>query len=62
MDSNKKPADNEKVTCQACKKSMAADDAITPEASDYYLHFCGLDCYAQWQTAKSRPAKPSKPA
>ncbi len=54
MNNLKKPADGDSVTCKVCMKAMATADAITPEATDYYLHFCGLDCYAQWQSRIGR--------
>lgn len=50
MGTSKKPADGEQLTCEVCMTSMAAADAITPEATDYYLHFCGLDCYGKWKS------------
>ncbi len=52
METSKNPADSDSLSCEVCMKVMSTADEITPEATDYYLHFCGLDCYAQWKKIK----------
>ncbi len=39
------------VTCSACRKEIPASAAINPEAGEYALYFCGLNCYRHWLTA-----------
>jgi len=37
------------ISCQVCQHEIPVSEAIVPEASDYVVYFCGLDCYAAWQ-------------
>ena len=37
------------VNCALCRRELPADQALTPEAGDYTLWFCGAECYAQWR-------------
>ena len=37
------------VRCEMCRKEVPASEAVVPEAQDYLMHFCGLDCYARWK-------------
>jgi hypothetical protein len=39
----------EHVACEICMKKIPLSEAIVPEASDYVAHFCGVECYDQWQ-------------
>ena len=43
-----KPAETALVACEICLKEIPPSEAIHAEASDYLLHFCGMDCYYQW--------------
>ncbi len=43
-----------KVKCEVCMKEIPKSEAKSPEASDYVIHFCGLECYAKWQ-AQDQP-------
>jgi len=38
------------VECSDCRKEIPRPAAINPEAGDYALYFCGLNCYRQWLT------------
>jgi hypothetical protein len=38
------------VACEVCMKEIPESEATVAEATDYVLHFCGLDCYAKWKT------------
>jgi len=29
-------------------------EAVNEEATDYALHFCGLECYAKWQKQEQK--------
>ncbi len=49
MNTNDRPAGNELVACEICLKEIPVSEAKIEEASDYVLHFCGIDCYQQWK-------------
>ena len=36
------------IDCNICLKEVPASEAKSEEATDYVLHFCGLECYARW--------------
>lgn len=48
------------VACEVCLKEVPLSEAIVPEASDYFAHFCGLDCYAKWKHQQQIAAKDDK--
>lgn len=35
------------VSCEVCLKTIPKSLAYTKEAEDYFLYFCGLDCYQE---------------
>ena len=37
------------VACSVCKKEIPASEALSPEAHDYVLYFCGGVCHAAWE-------------
>lgn len=39
----------EMVDCSVCLKEVPVSEARSDEASDYVLHFCGIDCYRKWR-------------
>lgn len=43
------PSDPEMVECAICSAEIPVSEAMNEEATDYVLHFCGLDCYAKWK-------------
>jgi Domain of unknown function (DUF3330) len=43
------PSDPEMIECAVCSKEIPVSEAMNEEATDYVLHFCGLDCYAKWK-------------
>jgi len=45
---NIKLTDGELVACKICLKEIPVSEASSCEASDYVIHFCGLDCYEKW--------------
>ncbi len=45
-----KPSNVERVACEVCLKEIPKSEAMVAEATDYVLHFCGLECYAKWKT------------
>jgi hypothetical protein len=36
------------VSCEVCLKEVPRSEASVPEAVDYFVYFCGTDCYAKW--------------
>lgn len=63
MTTNDKPGDVEHVACEICLKEVPLSEATVPEASDYFVHFCGLDCYEQWKKQGAKPvAQVDKPS
>lgn len=49
MTTENKPIEQESVTCEVCLKEVPISEATVPEASDYFVHFCGLECYEKWK-------------
>lgn len=43
-------AENEKVECEICLKEIPISESKSSEATDYVIHFCGLECYEKWNT------------
>ncbi len=50
-----KPAELETVACEVCLKEVPVSEATVPEAADYVVHFCGLDCYQKWKAQGNTP-------
>ncbi|MDD4928261.1 MAG: DUF3330 domain-containing protein [Gallionella sp.] len=46
---DKQLPEEELVACDICRKEVPISAAKTPEAVDYVVHFCGLECYSTWQ-------------
>ena len=38
------------ISCAVCEHEVPLSEAVVPEAADYMVHFCSLDCYASWLT------------
>jgi hypothetical protein len=55
MSTPKQPPDDQTIACAVCLKEIPASEATSDEASDYVRHFCGLECYQQWQSHKDEP-------
>lgn len=45
------------LACDVCLKDIEHGEAETYEVDDYVHHFCGLDCYSQWQKKKPSTTK-----
>lgn len=54
MTAQGKPPGIEQVACGVCLKEVPKSEAMVAEATDYVLHFCGLDCYAKWQAGEEK--------
>lgn len=51
------------VSCEMCLKEVPATEALIPEASDYFVYFCGLECYEKWKRQGGKPDEQTeKPA
>ena len=61
MTSKGKPVALESVQCDVCMKEVPVSEATVPEATDYVVHFCGLECYEKWKAqgekAKAQPKR-----
>lgn len=39
-----------------CLEEVPLSEAVVPEATDYLIYLCGLDCYERWrESSKDRP-------
>lgn len=50
MPASQKPQEVELIVCEVCLKEVPVTEATVPEASDYVVYFCGLECYEKWKT------------
>jgi hypothetical protein len=57
MSDPEKPDEGATVSCAVCLKEIPADQASNVELEDYVRHFCGLDCYQQWQQKEGEAAE-----
>ena len=48
MTPSDKPGDATLVSCEVCLKEIPKSEASVPEAVDYFVYFCGADCYQKW--------------
>lgn len=37
------------VSCEICLKEIPVSKATSAEGADYFLYFCGTECFAQWE-------------
>ena len=44
----------ERVACDVCLKEVPKSEAMSPDATGYMVHFCGLDCYEKWKNTKEK--------
>lgn len=49
MTTHDKPVELETVKCEVCLKEVPLSEATVPEATDYLVNFCGLECYEKWK-------------
>lgn len=55
MTRSDKPVEVERVSCEICLKEVPITEATVPEATDYFVHFCGLECYKKWKSQRGKP-------
>lgn len=58
-DKTKLATEPTRVACSVCLKEVPLSEAFVPEASDYFAHFCGLECFEKWR--HQRPKATSEP-
>ena len=49
-----KSSTDEHVSCEVCLREIPVSEATTPEAVDYVMYFCGIECYAKWRQQDER--------
>ena len=54
MAPSNKPVEATLVSCQVCLKEVPKSEAAVPEAVDYFVYFCGSDCYQKWNDERPR--------
>ncbi len=37
------------IPCDVCEKEVPLSEALTSEAEDYVMYFCGVDCLEHWR-------------
>ena len=37
-----------RITCAEWQREVPISEAVVPEATDYVIFLCGLDCYQRW--------------
>ncbi len=60
MATTTKPTDPSLVPCEVCLKEVPVSEATIPEATDYFVHFCGLECYEKWKNQSKAARLPIK--
>lgn len=55
MATSDKPVEGVHVSCEVCLKEVPIAEATIAEAADYFVHFCGLECYAKWKSQGGKP-------
>ena len=55
-----KPAAVEHVSCETCLKGIPLSEVFNPEASDYFVNFCGLVCYETWKARQEKSEEKSE--
>jgi hypothetical protein len=57
MTATEKRFDEELIACEICLKEVPITEATNPEATDYVVHYYGLECYERWTTQDAKPGK-----
>lgn len=47
------------VPCEQCLKEIPPSEALSREADDYVLYFCGPRCHAEWEREQARETQRS---
>lgn len=46
--SDPETTDHDRILCHTCKAEIPLSEAVSAEADDYMLHFCGMECLDTW--------------
>ena len=57
MPEEKQTSKDETIKCDVCMKEVPASEAESEEATDYVVHFCGLECYSRWKEQNQQQDK-----
>lgn len=49
-----------RVRCKECLKEIPPSEAEQPEAEEYALYFCGLECFQTWLERAEPEITPGK--
>ena len=55
MEMNGRASPIARIACRVCSEDIPTSEAMSVEATDYVVHFCGLDCYQRWRSASHTP-------
>lgn len=55
MATSEMPVGSASVSCAVCLKEVPLTEATIAEATDYFVHFCGLECYEKWKSQSESP-------
>ena len=55
MTPSDKPVEATLVSCEVCLMEIPKSAATAPEAVDYFVYFCGPDCYERWTNERRPP-------
>jgi hypothetical protein len=58
MATSDKSVETALVSCEVCLKDVPITEATIPEAVDYVVYFCGLDCFEKWKSQGGNPPRP----
>ncbi|MDP2370364.1 DUF3330 domain-containing protein [Rhodoferax sp.] len=58
MTTQDKPVELDLIACEICLKEVPISEATVPEATDYVVHFCGVECYQKWKRQADAPEDP----
>ncbi len=59
MNTAENPVEEPHVTCEICLKEVPISEAVVPEATDYFVYFCGVGCFEKWQCQREMPVDPT---
>jgi hypothetical protein len=60
MTTKESPVLIEQVPCEVCLMEIPKSEAISEEASDYVVHFCGLECFEKWKAEEAKSKSPGE--
>ncbi len=47
------------LACRICLSEIPASAKDSPEAQDYVLYYCGIDCFDEWKRQRPAPTTAS---